>query len=142
MGVSLFATREKRPGRSAGAARFVDARPSDIDLTSPKRRTRVASSASIPRPPALGLASDQGVAPEQEGESMGASCALRMSRRGIQVDTLDEKLVELHRRISATRWPSRELVQDRSQGKDGHVAAWEEPELFLSELRAAFSSLR
>ena len=27
-------------------------------------------------------------------------------------------------------------------GKGGHFAAWEEPELFAAELRAAFSSLR
>jgi Epoxide hydrolase N terminus len=33
-----------------------------------------------------------------------------------QVDIPDEKLAELTRRISATRWPSRELVGDRSQG--------------------------
>jgi Epoxide hydrolase N terminus len=36
--------------------------------------------------------------------------------RPFHVDTADEKLAELHRRISATRWPTRELVQDRSQG--------------------------
>ena len=36
--------------------------------------------------------------------------------RPFHVDTLDDKLTELHRRISATRWPTRELVQDRSQG--------------------------
>jgi pimeloyl-ACP methyl ester carboxylesterase len=36
--------------------------------------------------------------------------------RPFHVDTPDEKLAELHRRISATRWPSRELVTDRSQG--------------------------
>jgi pimeloyl-ACP methyl ester carboxylesterase len=33
-----------------------------------------------------------------------------------QVDIPDEKLAELTRRIAATRWPSRELVRDRSQG--------------------------
>jgi pimeloyl-ACP methyl ester carboxylesterase len=32
------------------------------------------------------------------------------------IDIPDEKLAELHRRISATRWPSKELVADRSQG--------------------------
>src|SRR5438105_27976 len=36
--------------------------------------------------------------------------------RPFQVDTPEEKLAELSRRISATRWPSRELVTDRSQG--------------------------
>src|SRR2546429_2883652 len=32
------------------------------------------------------------------------------------VDTPDEELAELRRRIAATRWPHRELVSDRSQG--------------------------
>src|SRR5438105_9412707 len=36
--------------------------------------------------------------------------------RPFYVDTPEEKLAELSRRISATRWPSRELVTDRSQG--------------------------
>jgi pimeloyl-ACP methyl ester carboxylesterase len=33
-----------------------------------------------------------------------------------QVDIPDEKLADLRRRISATRWPTKELVEDRSQG--------------------------
>src|SRR4249920_1594933 len=36
--------------------------------------------------------------------------------RPFHVDIPDEQLAELSRRISATRWPSRELVTDRSQG--------------------------
>ena len=36
--------------------------------------------------------------------------------RPFQVQFLEEDLVNLHRRIAATRWPSRELVADRSQG--------------------------
>jgi pimeloyl-ACP methyl ester carboxylesterase len=36
--------------------------------------------------------------------------------RSFHVDSADEKLVELRRRIEATRWPSKELVDDRSQG--------------------------
>ena len=36
--------------------------------------------------------------------------------RPFHVDVPDERLAELHRRISATRWPSRELAADRSQG--------------------------
>src|SRR5262245_56507037 len=36
--------------------------------------------------------------------------------RPFQVDIPDEKLAELRRRIDATRWPSKELVDDRSQG--------------------------
>ena len=36
--------------------------------------------------------------------------------RPFQVDVAEEKLAELRRRIEATRWPSKELVDDRSQG--------------------------
>jgi pimeloyl-ACP methyl ester carboxylesterase len=36
--------------------------------------------------------------------------------RPFKVDVPDEKLAELRRRIEATRWPSKELVADRSQG--------------------------
>jgi pimeloyl-ACP methyl ester carboxylesterase len=36
--------------------------------------------------------------------------------RPFRVDVPDEELTELRRRIAATRWPSRELVADRSQG--------------------------
>ena len=33
-----------------------------------------------------------------------------------EVDVPDEELADLRRRVEATRWPSKELVQDRSQG--------------------------
>src|SRR5216110_4115990 len=36
--------------------------------------------------------------------------------RPFQVDIPEEELTELRRRIGATRWPSKELVEDRSQG--------------------------
>jgi pimeloyl-ACP methyl ester carboxylesterase len=36
--------------------------------------------------------------------------------RPFHVDVPDKELAELHRRIEATRWPSKELVADRSQG--------------------------
>jgi pimeloyl-ACP methyl ester carboxylesterase len=36
--------------------------------------------------------------------------------RSFQVDMPDEAIADLRRRIAATRWPSRELVADRSQG--------------------------
>jgi pimeloyl-ACP methyl ester carboxylesterase len=36
--------------------------------------------------------------------------------RSFHVDIADEKLADLRRRIAATRWPSPELVADRSQG--------------------------
>jgi pimeloyl-ACP methyl ester carboxylesterase len=36
--------------------------------------------------------------------------------RPFRIDIPEESLAELHRRLAATRWPSRELVADRSQG--------------------------
>src|SRR3954452_12618787 len=36
--------------------------------------------------------------------------------RPFEIDVPEEELAELRRRIAATRWPSRELVDDRSQG--------------------------
>jgi len=36
--------------------------------------------------------------------------------RPFQVDVPEEQLAELRRRLAATRWPTRELVDDRSQG--------------------------
>jgi hypothetical protein len=95
--------------------------------------------------------------------------------RPFKVEVSEEELDELRRRVAASRLPSRELVQDRSQGvqkatvfpgeiyraprswaervypnliyfneveRGGHFAAWEEPELFTTEMRAAFNSLR
>jgi hypothetical protein len=36
--------------------------------------------------------------------------------RPFHVEIPEEELAELRRRIAATRWPSKELVEDRSQG--------------------------
>ena len=36
--------------------------------------------------------------------------------RPFQLDVPDEAFEDLRRRVAATRWPSRELVEDRSQG--------------------------
>jgi pimeloyl-ACP methyl ester carboxylesterase len=36
--------------------------------------------------------------------------------RPFRIEVPEEKLVDLRRRIAATRWPSKELVEDRSQG--------------------------
>ena len=36
--------------------------------------------------------------------------------RPFRIDIPEEELAELRRRIAATRWPSTELVADRSQG--------------------------
>src|SRR5256714_9754617 len=36
--------------------------------------------------------------------------------RTFRIDIADEQIDDLRRRIAATRWPSKELVDDRSQG--------------------------
>src|SRR5918999_2397168 len=36
--------------------------------------------------------------------------------RPYRIDVPEEELADLRRRISATRWPTKELVEDRSQG--------------------------
>lgn len=36
--------------------------------------------------------------------------------RPFRVNVPDEAIADLHRRIAATRWPSKELVADRTQG--------------------------
>src|SRR5262245_27084529 len=123
--------------------------------------------------------------------------------RPFRINVPEDRLLDLRRRIAATRWPDKETVSDRSQGaqleklpehgargsvivaaaqktgeislpvaitvfpddvyrapetwarrayrnliyfhevdKGGHFAAWEQPELFSAELRAAFRPLR
>jgi pimeloyl-ACP methyl ester carboxylesterase len=47
---------------------------------------------------------------------MGTATETAIDIRPFQVDVPQEKLDELSRRVEATRWPSNELVDDRSQG--------------------------
>jgi len=47
---------------------------------------------------------------------MSSAAEAAIDIRPFQVEIPDEELAELRRRIAATRWPSRELVDDRSQG--------------------------
>ena len=47
---------------------------------------------------------------------MGTAAETATDVRPFQVEIPEEELVELRRRIEATRWPSEELVADRSQG--------------------------
>jgi Epoxide hydrolase N terminus len=51
-----------------------------------------------------------------KGTLMNSSSASETEIRPFRVDTPDEAIADLRRRIAATRWPSRELVADRSQG--------------------------
>ena len=47
---------------------------------------------------------------------MGISAETGADLRSFQIEIPDEELAELRRRIEAARWPSKELVADRSQG--------------------------
>jgi pimeloyl-ACP methyl ester carboxylesterase len=47
---------------------------------------------------------------------MGTDAETATGVRPFRVEIPEEQLAELRRRIEATRWPSRELVEDRSQG--------------------------
>ena len=101
---------------------------------------------------------------------MSSTVETAVEIRPFHLDTPDEALDDLRRRIAATRWPEKETVADESQGvqlaeqyqaprswaeeaypnliyfnqvdRGGHFAAWEQPQLFSEEIRAAFRSLR
>jgi pimeloyl-ACP methyl ester carboxylesterase len=47
---------------------------------------------------------------------MSATVETGVDIRPFNVDFSDDQLADLHRRISETRWPSREVVEDASQG--------------------------
>jgi pimeloyl-ACP methyl ester carboxylesterase len=47
---------------------------------------------------------------------MSTTVGTAVDTRPFRVEIPDEQLADLRRRIGATRWPSRELVEDRSQG--------------------------
>ncbi len=84
-----------------------------------------------------------------------APAAENTAIRPFRIRVPDAELVELWRRIMATRWPDKETVADHSQGVPLamiHELArywatdydWRkgQPRLFAAELRAAFKSLR
>jgi pimeloyl-ACP methyl ester carboxylesterase len=47
---------------------------------------------------------------------MGSTVETAIDIRPFHVEIAEEELAELRRRVAATRWPSKELVDDRSQG--------------------------
>ena len=47
---------------------------------------------------------------------MSTAIDTTMDIRTFRIDIADEQIDDLRRRIAATRWPSKELVEDRSQG--------------------------
>ena len=94
---------------------------------------------------------------------MSSTVETAIEIRLFHVDIPDEALEDLRRRIAATNWPERATVFPGEQyqaqrswaeqacphliyfnevDKGNHFAAWQEPDLFTTELRAAFRSLR
>src|SRR5918998_149532 len=65
-----------------------------------------SSSTHLPTPEGPGSVSGAPNRPVGEGVEV----------RPYRIDVPEEELADLRRRISATRWPSKELVEDRSQG--------------------------
>jgi pimeloyl-ACP methyl ester carboxylesterase len=51
-----------------------------------------------------------------ETATLGTAAEIAIDPRPFRVEIPDEELDELRHRIEATRWPSRELVENRSQG--------------------------
>lgn len=62
--------------------------------------------------------------------------------RPLRAEVPDEDLADLRRRVAATRRPDPETVYFNEVDRGGHCAAWEQPELFTDEVRAAFRPLR
>ena len=80
----------------------------------------------------------------EEGRSTAAAVASGKKPPKIAVPVaftvFPRELFEAPRKWAEKVYPN--LIYFNEVDKGGHFAAWEEPELFSSELRAAFSSLR
>jgi pimeloyl-ACP methyl ester carboxylesterase len=80
------------------------------NMSEPNRRTVLAATAAAG---ALGLAA--AAAPGAAATSPGAAEGDH-AIRPFRIDVPDEALVDLRRRLAATRWPEKETVADQSQG--------------------------
>ena len=69
-------------------------------------------------------------------EQVAASLINNLDIRPFHVNVPEAELTELRRRINATRWPTKELVADRSQGVRAGDAAGARP-LLGNRLRLA-----
>ena len=77
-------------------------------MSEPNRRTVLAATAAAG---ALSFAGSAAAAPAQAGATQGESTI-----RPFRINIPDEALVDLRRRVAATRWPEKETVADTSQG--------------------------
>jgi len=79
--------------------------------SSPTRRSVIATTAAAG---ALGLAASASTGTSATAQAEGA--ARGSAIRPFRIDIPQEELVDLRRRVLATRWPERETVKDDSQG--------------------------
>src|SRR4051794_24182363 len=91
-----------------------------MDGPSCRPRGALATHDSKPRPCREGATSPTGIeelrmTTEQQVRTVRAA-GENGTIRPFRVDVPDESLEDLRQRIAATRWPSKELVDDRSQG--------------------------
>ena len=82
------------------------------------RRSRLASSVAAAACGLLllGASCSAQTASEQQTTAAQTEISTPAAIRPFRVNVADEALVDLRRRIAATRWPDRETVADRSQG--------------------------
>jgi pimeloyl-ACP methyl ester carboxylesterase len=89
-----------------------------MSATSPTRRDVLATSAAAGAvsllPALVDSAGDALAQPQTQGDSQMATKADAI--RPFSINFPDEALVDLRRRINATKWPEREQVSDASQG--------------------------
>ena len=66
----------------------------------------------------------------------------RLAREPLDLEGLDGLAAAMDSSHSLCRRAYRNLIDFDEVHKGGHCAAWEQPDLFAAELRAAFKSLR
>src|SRR3954471_7393025 len=85
---------------------------------SPTRRTLIATSAAVAAlsllPAQMGAAADALAQPSKQGAPQMATKTDAI--RPFSIDFPEESLVDLRRRVAATKWPERETVADSTQG--------------------------
>lgn len=81
-----------------------------VEFSLPQNRRRFLSSAAVTSAAVLASASTGLLSPQV------AAAAESSAIRPFRIDVPDASLVDLRRRIVATRWPDRETVDNRSQG--------------------------
>jgi pimeloyl-ACP methyl ester carboxylesterase len=81
----------------------------------------------------------------KHGETLPAALRQTMGDkvRPFKIHVSEADLEDLKKRLRATRWPDYpNLVYWNRLDRGGHFAAFEQPDLFVKELRACFRKIR